>query len=47
MKNLYEIKNVKGIHLCYQVATSEAEAVDFAKMYGFKAAFSAEFVRKN
>lgn len=46
MKNLYEITNKNGVHLCYQTAKSESEAVDFAKMYGHKGAKNAEFVRE-
>lgn len=46
MKNLYNIKNSKGVHLCFQVANSEKEAVAIAKMYGKSTAKSAEFVRE-
>ena len=46
-KNLYAIHDYRGIFLCHQVATSEAEAVDFAKMYEFRAARKAVFVREN
>ena len=48
MKSLYEIKNAKGIHLCYQVAETAAEAVHAAKVYyGHKSAAFADFVRVN
>lgn len=48
MKNLYEIKNAKGIHLCYQVAETAAEALHAAKVYyGYKSAAFADFVRVN
>jgi hypothetical protein len=48
MKNLYEIKNAKGIHLCYQVAKTEAEAVETARVYyGHKGAKTACFIRVN
>lgn len=45
MKALYAITDKKGRHLCYQVARSEAQAVDFARMYGHRAAH-AQFVRE-
>lgn len=44
--NLYEITNKNGVHLCYQVATDEKDAVSTAKNYGHKGAKNAEFVRK-
>ena len=47
MKNLYEILNRKGIHICYQVAENEKDAIDFAKMYGHKGVAQAVFVQKN
>ena len=48
MKSLYEIKNAKGIHLCYQVAETAAEAVHAAKVYyGHKSAAFADFVLVN
>lgn len=47
MKNLYSILNRKGIHICYQVAENEKDAIDFAKMHGHKGAAQAEFVRQN
>ena len=48
MKSLYEIKNAKGIHLCYQVAKTEAEAVEAARVYyGHKGAKTACFIRVN
>ena len=47
IKNLYAINDYRGIFLCYQVANSESEAVDFAKMYGFRSAKKAVFVREN
>lgn len=45
MKNLYNIYSKTGVYLCSQVASSEEQAIDFAKMYGKKHAFKAEFVR--
>lgn len=45
MKNLYRITNKAGIHLCYQVAKCEADAISFARMYGHKAV-KAVFVRE-
>lgn len=45
MKNLYEIKNKKGGHVCYQAAKNKKQAVDFARMYGHKGAAKAAFVR--
>lgn len=45
MKNLYSITSKNGLHLCYQVANSEADAVSFACMYGYKAV-NATFVRE-
>lgn len=46
MKNLYEISNRYGVHLCYQVAKTEAEAVEAARVYhNFKSARYARFVR--
>lgn len=48
MKNLYEIKNAKGQHLCFQVATSPEEALEAARVYyGHKSAAFADFVRVN
>lgn len=47
MKALYEITDRRGIHLCYQVAHSEKEAVKTAKMYGFRSAAHATFVRED
>ena len=48
MKNLYEIKNAKGIHLCYQVAETADDALQAAKVYyGHKSAAFADFVRVN
>lgn len=46
MKKVYAITNQKGIHLCYQVAESEQEAVHIAKVcYGHLSAYKARFVR--
>lgn len=45
MKNIYEITNKNGVHLCYQVARSEVQALDFARMYGYRGAHKATFVR--
>lgn len=48
MKNLYEIMNWKGIHLCYQVAESEKDAVRIAKVYyGHRSAHKARFIRED
>lgn len=48
MKNLYEIKNHKGIHLCYQVAKNEKDAVETARIYyGYKSAKVAVFIRED
>ena len=48
MKNLYNIKNAKGIHMCYQVASTAEEALHAAKVYyGHKSAAFADFVRVN
>ena len=48
MKNLYQITDNSGTHLCYQVAKTEAEAVEAARVYyGFKSAKKAVFVRVN
>lgn len=47
MKNLYEITDRNGIHLCYQVAKSEADAVDTARVYGHRKAAKAVFVRED
>ena len=48
MKNLYNIKNAKGIHLCYQVASTPEEALETAKSYyGHKSAAFADFIRVN
>lgn len=46
MKNLYKITNRAGGVICFQVAESEADAVSFARMCGYKAA-RAIFVRVN
>lgn len=46
MKNMYRITNKAGRTLCFQVAKTEREAVDTARMYGHRAA-AAEFVREN
>lgn len=45
MKNLYNITDKAGRHLCYQISNSEDEAVSFARMYGHKA-IKAKFVRE-
>lgn len=48
MKNLYAITNRKGIHLCYQVAESEKDAVHIAKVYYcHRAAYKARFIRED
>jgi hypothetical protein len=48
MKNLYQITDRNGIHLCYQVAKTEAEAVEAARVYyGHKGAKTAKFIRVN
>ena len=48
MTNLYEITNSNGVHLCYQVAATEVDAVRAAKMYyGHKGARFAVFIRAN
>ena len=47
MKNLYRITNKNGVTLCYQVAKSENEAIEFARMYGHRGAKNAEFVRED
>lgn len=47
MKNLYRITNKNGVTLCYQVAKSEKEAIEFARMYGHRGAKGAEFVRED
>lgn len=47
MKNLYEIVTTNGVHLCYQVAASEAAAVAFSRMYGHRRAAKAVFVRED
>lgn len=47
MKNIYEILNADGVHLCYQVAASGTAAVDFARMYGHRRAAKAVFVRED
>lgn len=47
MKNLYEIKNHKGAHVCYQVAKTPKEAVEFAVMYGHRSAKVAVPIREN
>lgn len=44
-KNLYEIKNRAGVILCFQVATTESDAITFARMYGVRGAHRARFVR--
>lgn len=47
-KNLYEIKNHKGAHLCYQVAENEKDAVETARIYyGYKSAKVAVFIRED
>lgn len=45
MKNLYKIISGTGVTLCYQVASSEAEAVELARMYGHTSAKKARFAR--
>lgn len=47
MKNLYRITNKNCVTLCFQVASSEKEAIDFARMYGHRGAKNAEFVRED
>lgn len=47
MKNLYRITNKNGVTLCFQIARSEKEAIDFARMYGHKGARQAWFVRED
>lgn len=47
MKNIYEILSPNGVHLCYQVAASEKDAVAFARMYGHRRAAKAVFVRED
>ena len=48
MKNIYRITNKNGVHLCYQVAASEEDAVYAARnFYGHRGAKFAEFVREN
>ena len=48
MKNLYEITDIKGNHLCFQVGKTEDEAVYSAKAYyGHKKAAKALFVRED
>lgn len=46
MKNLYRIINKRGATVCFQVARSEEEALDTARMYGKKGK-RAEFVRED
>lgn len=46
MKSLYEITTRTGLHLCYQVASNESDAVSFARMYGHRSARRAVFVRE-
>lgn len=47
MKKVYEILNAEGIHLCYQVATTESQALNFARIYGYPAAMVATFIRRD
>jgi hypothetical protein len=48
MKNLYEIQDKNGNHLCYQVGESEKDAVFSAKnFYGYKKAAQAVFIRED
>lgn len=47
MKNLYSILSRNEVHLCYQVASSEKEAISLAKIYGIKGVSKAVFVREN
>lgn len=42
MKNTYK----NGVFVCYQVARSEGQAIDFAKMYGHKGAAFATLVEQ-
>lgn len=44
MKNLYRIIGKNGETLCFQVAKSEKEALEAARLYGKKGKF-AELVR--
>ena len=45
MKAMYEVMDKNGAHLCYQVATSEEDAVYTAKAhYGHKRAHHAKRV---
>ena len=45
MKNLYEILDRYGRHLCHQVGTSSADAVRTARVYyGHRSAFRAVLV---
>lgn len=47
MKNLYEIKDRNGNHICFQVGKTEADAVYSAKnYYGHKRSAKAVFVRE-
>lgn len=45
MKIIYSIHDNRGAFLCCQIARSEADAITFAKMYGFNRAARADFVR--
>ena len=47
MKNLYRITNKNGVTLCFQVASSEKDAVSTARTYGHTGAMYAEFVRED
>ena len=47
MKNLYNITDKLGIHLCYQVANNEEDAVRIARIYGHARAAHAEFIRED
>lgn len=47
MKNLYRITNKAGRTMCFQVAKTEREAVYTARVYGYRAAAAAAFVREN
>jgi len=41
MKNLYRVTNKNGVTLCFQVAASAKEAIEFAYMYGHRDADNA------
>lgn len=47
MKNIYEILSTNGVHMCYQVAASEEQALSFARRYGYRRASKAVFVRED